>query len=71
MEDSAIGSDNSVMVGEVSDMVGSEGRVGGISGTSEGFCCCSSGGFAAGGGGFIGGLFMGRFCCSKPLLINS
>ena len=74
VEDSAIIGDDSVMIGGLTGVVGSIGRVGSTSGASGGFCCCCSSeisGTSAAGAGFMGGLFNGRFCCSKPLLMSN
>ena len=71
MEDSGAVCDDSGMLG---GLVGRVGGLWGISGETRGFCCCCSSeisGTSVAGAGFMGGLFNGRFCCSKPLLMSN
>ena len=71
MEDSGVVCGCSGMVG---GLVGYVGGLWGTSGRSRGFCgCCSLGisGTLAAGSRFMGGLFNGRFCWEKPLLMSN
>jgi hypothetical protein len=74
VEDSGAVCDDSSMVGGLTGLVGRVGGLWGISGETGGFFYyCSSGisGTSTAGAGFMGGLFNGRFCCSKPLLMSN
>jgi hypothetical protein len=71
VEDSSAVCDDSSMVG---GLVCHVGGLLGISGETGGFFYCYSSeilGTSTAGAGFMGGLFNGRFCCSKPLLISN